>query len=215
MGTRCLKAGAFGLTIHPRPDQRHAKYSDITELKAVVAQFPGTELNIEGYPTPEFMQRVIAAQPHQCTLVPDAPDQLTSDHGWDVHAHRDLLAHIIRDLKQANIRVSLFMDADNTQQLPLVRELNADRIELYTEPYALAFDTAQEQEVLQRFIHATQSAIELGLGVNAGHDLNLQNLGLLCKSANILEVSIGHALTVECFDYGLEGTIKRYLDILK
>lgn len=215
MARRCLQAGAHGITIHPRPDQRHARYSDIAILAEIVAEFPGRELNIEGYPTPEWMEHVLQTRPHQATLVPDDPDQLTSDHGWSVAKHQTLLAEILHALRAVGIRTSLFMDADNLDELALVRDLGADRIELYTEPYAKAFQTHQQDSVLQPYIHAAQVAIDLGLQVNAGHDLNLQNVGLLCNSAKITEVSIGHALTIECFDYGLEGTIGRYLNILE
>lgn len=214
MGRRCLVAGAFGLTIHPRPDQRHAKYSDIVSLQQVVQEFPGSELNIEGYPTDTFMKHVLEAKPHQCTLVPDEPGQLTSDHGWPVAKHKELLSRILGDLKNAGIRSSLFMDVDNIQEYQLVKELGADRIELYTEPYALAFGTEKHESMLAQYAEAAKAAIACGLEVNAGHDLNLTNVGALCSSAPIVEVSIGHALTVECFDYGLEGTIERYLNIL-
>ncbi|TNE48578.1 MAG: pyridoxine 5'-phosphate synthase [Deltaproteobacteria bacterium] len=214
MGRRCLVAGAFGLTIHPRPDQRHAKYSDIQELHQVVQEFPDRELNIEGYPTELFLQHVINAKPHQCTLVPDEPGQLTSDHGWLVAKNKDLLSRVLSSLREAGIRSSLFMDVDNTEEYKLAKELGADRIELYTEPYALAFGTVEQDSVVAAYAQASQVAIDVGLEVNAGHDLNLLNLGALCKAATIVEVSIGHALTVECFDYGLEGTIQRYLNVL-
>ncbi len=215
MAERCLTAGAYGVTIHPRPDQRHARYGDVYTLKEVVDRYPGTELNIEGNPIPAFLEHVIQAKPHQCTLVPDSPDQLTSDHGWSVFSNRERLRDVLGQLKRAGIRASLFMDVENTEEFSLIKELGGDRVELYTEPYAQAFGTPQQEEVLRQYVDAASAAMAAGLEVNAGHDLDLLNVGPLCQNAEILEVSIGHALTVECFDYGLEGTIQRYLDILK
>lgn len=213
MAARCLRAGAKGVTIHPRPDQRHARYSDARALREVCDTFPGTELNIEGNPIREFLDVVLEARPDQCTLVPDTPGQLTSDHGWDVALHAQTLQEICRELKAAGIRSSIFLDP-SLAQIQRAADTGADRIELYTQPYAHAFGTAEQETVLVQYVEAAAVAQRAGLGVNAGHDLNLANVGALCARAMIAEVSIGHALTVEAFDYGLEGTITRYLAAL-
>ena len=213
MAKRCIAAGAHGITIHPRPDQRHAKYSDVAELSKLLQQHPSIELNIEGYPIPQFLEGVKAAQPHQCTLVPDDPNQLTSDHGWNLHKHCDLLAPILQELQAHEIRVSLFMDPDPAS-IPLAKEIGADRIELYTESYAQAFGTPHQEEVRSKYQKTAAKAQKVGLGVNAGHDLDLQNLGYFLKIPQILEVSIGHALVVESFDQGLESTLQTYLQII-
>jgi len=210
---RCLDLGAHGITLHPRPDQRHARYSDVADLKTLCDE-RGVELNVEGYPTPEFLGVVLAARPAQCTLVPDEPGQLTSDHGWDVARHADLLRPLLADLRAAGIRVSLFVDYDNPN-LAQARDLGADRVELYTEPYAEHHGTARSHEILEAFRAAAQRAQAAGLGVNAGHDLNLANLGDFLTIPDILEVSIGHALTVECIEHGIAAVIKRYLALLR
>lgn len=213
MAERCLRAGAAGVTIHPRPDQRHARYADAEALRGVCDRHPGTELNIEGNPTAEFLEVVASSGADQCTLVPDDPAQVTSDHGWDVVRDGGRLAPIVRRLASAGVRVSLFLDAD-LDQVRAATQSGVERIELYTEPYASAFGTADERDVLARFARAAELATELGLGVNAGHDLSLKNVAALCRAAPILEVSIGHALTVECFDFGLEDTVRRYVSLL-
>lgn len=211
---RCLQLGAHGITLHPRPDQRHARYSDVAELRRLVERFPGTELNVEGNPTPEFLDVVIAAQPHQCTLVPDAPGQLTSDHGWNVRAEASRLEAILARLRAAGIRSSLFVDYDSPD-FALARKLGADRVELYTEPYAVNFDTPERTRIRNAFAGAAAAAQAAGLGVNAGHDLNLQNLGPFLEIPQILEVSIGHALIVECLESGLESVLKSYLKLVR
>ncbi len=211
---RCLQLGAHGITLHPRPDQRHARYSDVAELRRLVERFPGTELNVEGNPTPEFLDVVIAAQPHQCTLVPDAPGQLTSDHGWNVRAEASRLEAILARLRAAGIRSSLFVDYDSPD-FALARKLGADRVELYTEPYAVNFDTPERTRIRNAFAGAAAAAQAAGLGVNAGHDLNLQNLGPFLEIPQILEVSIGHALMVECLESGLESVLKSYLKLVR
>ena len=211
---RCLDLGAHGLTLHPRPDQRHARYSDVPALKELCQSYD-TELNVEGYPTDDFLRVVLDAKPAQCTLVPDAPGQITSDHGWDVENNIDLLRDVISKLKDAGIRSSLFMD-HGTPELARVKEIGADRIELYTEPYAEAFvEKGENQDVIFTSFEATAREAEaLGLGVNAGHDLNLQNLEGFLRIPNILEVSIGHALIVECIEHGVDYVLTRYLDIV-
>jgi pyridoxine 5-phosphate synthase len=213
MAERAIRCGVHGITVHPRPDQRHIRYSDLPVLRELTRR-GGVEFNIEGNPVPEFLDRVLRTVPEQCTLVPDASAQLTSDHGWDLPVQAgDLVPHI-RRLRDAGIRVSLFMDAD-PDAMDAARATGADRVELYTEPWARAFDTGEETEVWGRFEEAARRATGLGLGVNAGHDLNLGNLSRFLRIPSILEVSIGHAIVVESFDFGYEATLRRYLGILR
>jgi pyridoxine 5-phosphate synthase len=211
-----LDAGAYGVTVHPRPDQRHIRPSDVDDLSELLSQhYPQAEYNIEGNPLePPFMDIVCRVKPNQCTLVPDSPDQATSDHGWDLERDGDRLIPIIQQLKDNGIRVSLFMDADPAP-MSRAKEIGADRVELYTEPYATAFREGQTDSILLRYIDAAKAALEAGLGVNAGHDLNLENLGKFCELVpNVLEVSIGHALMAEALEMGLSNTVKAYLEIL-
>ncbi len=210
----CIKAGAHGLTIHPRPDQRHALYADVYNLAALVSEHQNIELNIEGNPTDKFQQVVLETRPTQCTLVPDDPGQLTSDHGWDVNSHGQRLKEIIRQLHDSGIRSSIFLDPD-AGQLASAQETGTDRIELYTESYAKAYGCDNEQQVFDQFSKAAQLAQELDIGVNAGHDLNQDNLGKFLTIPDILEVSIGHALTVESLLSGFEKTIANYVAILE
>jgi pyridoxine 5-phosphate synthase len=206
----CIDAGAQGITVHPRPDERHIRPSDVFDL----AEMLTVEFNIEGNPLqPPFMEIVRQVKPTQCTLVPDSPDTPTSDRGWDLIEEGTQLLHLIQELKELGSRVSLFMDAD-LQQIPLAKEIGADRIELYTEPYATAFRQDQVEPIFEQYTRAAQKAQAVGLGVNAGHDLNLDNLGLFCSIGGILEVSIGHALTAEALEMGLYNTVKAYLKIL-
>jgi pyridoxine 5-phosphate synthase len=208
---KALEAGAHGVTIHPRPDQRHARYSDIAALARVVAEFPGTELNIEGYPDEQFLQEVIAIAPAQCTLVPDAPGQLTSDHGWDLQRHQEFLRSVVDRLKQAGIRSSIFMDPE-AGQIRLAPQTGTERIELYTEAYAEHASAA----AIVPYRESARLAVSLGLEVNAGHDLNLDNLyDFIADIPEIAEVSIGHALTVEALEYGFTPTVQRYVEILR
>ena len=209
---RCLDLGAHGITLHPRQDQRHARYSDVETL-AVLCKQRGRELNVEGYPSEEFLDVVMRNRPEQCTLVPDAPGQLTSDHGWNIQRDHALLSKIIPPLKNLGITVSLFMDFDSPD-FALARQLGADRIELYTEPYAEHFGTEQGVHILEQFRAAAEQAKQAGLGVNAGHDLNLDNLANFLQIPDILEVSIGHAVIVESIEFGLENTLTRYLEII-
>ena len=210
---RCLQLGAHGITLHPRPDQRHATYRDVEQLYPLVVEQYGRELNVEGYPGDEFLHVVGRVRPTQCTLVPDAPGQLTSDHGWDLVRDEKPLRRVIDGLKQKNVRVSLFMDYDNPS-LQRAAAYGADRVELYTEPYAASFGAAENEQILEHFRSAAATAQAAGLGVNAGHDLNLQNLATFLQIPGILEVSIGHALTVECLEYGIEHVITEYLKIV-
>lgn len=209
---RCLELGAHGITLHPRPDQRHARYPDIGDLKAL-CEDRQAELNVEGYPSDEFLEAVIAVRPAQCTLVPDLPDQVTSDHGWQVRENEELLRRVIARLRDHRIRVSLFIDYDSPE-IPLAREFGADRVELYTEPYALAAPGEERTAMLSAFRSAALRAQDSGLGVNVGHDLNLENLAEFSTVPGILEVSIGHALIVECIESGVEAVIRRYLNIV-
>ncbi len=209
---RFLQLGAHGITLHPRPDQRHARYSDARELKAVCDRH-GAELNIEGNPTREFLDVVLAVKPAQCTLVPDDPNQVTSDHGWDLEKNAAFLREVCTELNAAGIRVSLFVDYD-CPNVALAKELGADRVELYTEPYAETYGMPENEAILAQFGKAVEAAQAAGLGVNAGHDLNLDNLAKFVALPNILEVSIGHALIVECLEQGMATTMQGYMGIL-
>lgn len=205
----CIDAGAHGITVHPRPDERHIRRTDVYEL----AEMLTVEFNIEGNPVPEFMELVREVKPAQCTLVPDAPDALTSDHGWDLAEQGDRIRPLVRELRDLGIRVSLFMDPE-PDQIERAKEVGTDRVELYTEPYATAFREGDLEPVFRHYAHAAQKAQEIGLGLNAGHDLNLQNLGRFCSIPGILEVSIGHALISEALEVGLSETVKAYLNVL-
>ncbi len=212
---KALANGSGGITMHPRPDQRHARPDDCFALAKLVRQYPGTELNLEGYPTEEFLQLVIDAGAHQCTLVPDAPDQLTSDHGWDIKTQGEFLKPIIARLKQHGIRVSIFIDPD-VEQCALAHITGTDRVELYTEGWAQAYDHAEQAAVLAQYRDAAAAARASGLAVNAGHDLNLQNLAIfLAGVTEVAEVSIGHAVIVEALEQGFEPVIRRYVKICR
>ena len=206
----CEKFGAQGITVHPRPDERHIRYSDVPLLKEVVT----TEFNIEGNPTPDFIKLVLDTKPHQVTLVPDDPGQLTSDHGWNTIEHRDFLKNIISEFQNSGIRTSIFVDPD----LKLVEGALAtgtDRIELYTERYASDYKEGPELAI-EPFIESAKLARELGIELNAGHDLSLENLKFFAEKLPWLkEVSIGHALICDSLYYGLENTIRMYLRQLK
>lgn len=210
MAKRTLDLGAFGITIHPRPDQRHATYQDAYDLKELLKRYPDAELNIEGFPDEQFLSVVLEVVPHQCTLVPDDPNQLTSDHGWNVARDQDALRPVIAKLKEKGIRVVLFMDPDADNMI-LAKEVGADRVELYTEEYASHYGKDDFDAIAARYQEAAQAALDAGLGVNAGHDLDLTNVEALCQSGRITEVSIGHALTVEALDLGWDQVVKAYL----
>lgn len=214
MAVRCIESGVHGITVHPRPDQRHITYEDVYDLSELLKGHPSVEFNVEGNPTPKFMEVVMAAKPDQCTLVPDAPDQLTSDHGWDLKNNRDALKPIVSDLQKEGIRVSIFMDPD-VEQVELATSVGTDRIELYTESFARAFENNAQGPVWMKFKDAAACAESQNIGINAGHDLNLDNLGIFLEIPNILEVSIGHAIVVESFDNGLESTLNHYLEIIE
>lgn len=212
-----IKAGAYGITVHPRPDQRHIRFSDVYELAELLRPHRDSiEFNIEGNPfTGKYMEIVAKVKPDQATLVPDAPGANTSDHGWNLKENKERLVPIIKELKDLGIRVSLFMDPD-VAGIKLAKEVDADRVELYTEPYARAFRTNQNVEaILNQYASTAQAALDIGLGLNAGHDLNLKNLGkFLSKVPGILEVSIGHALIADALEMGLYNTVKEYLKVL-
>ena len=211
---QCMAAGAHGITVHPRPDQRHIRFSDVFEVLEAVRAQPGVEYNIEGNPFTGLLDIVREARPDQCTLVPDDPNQFTSDHGWEADQDGERLRPIIQELQDLGIRVSLFMDPDPVQ-IEKIAELNPDRIELYTEPYAAAFGTTQQEATWQRYYDAALKAQELGLGVNAGHDLNLYNLPRFVAIPGILECSIGHALIADALAYGLKITVGKYLQAIR
>ncbi|MEM9161892.1 MAG: pyridoxine 5'-phosphate synthase [Cyanobacteria bacterium P01_F01_bin.4] len=215
----CIEAGAYGLTVHPRPDQRHIRRSDVYELAALLKAHPTIEFNIEGNPLePLFMDIVRDVKPNQVTLVPDDPNQFTSDHGWDIQKEGDKLKPIIADIQAIGARVSLFMDPD-LDQIRRIKPLGvtnaAARIELYTEPYATAFRENRVEPVVKQYADAAKVAQSEGLGVNAGHDLNLDNLPQFLKIPHILEVSIGHALTADALRFGLHNAVKAYLKQLQ
>jgi pyridoxine 5-phosphate synthase len=206
----CERFGAQGITVHPRPDERHIRYSDVRSLKKLVK----TEFNIEGYPSESFMNLVLEVMPHQVTLVPDPPDAITSNAGWNTVENSKFLKQVITRFKAAGIRTSIFIETD-TEMIRHAKETGVDRIELYTEPYAQNYPVDREKAVLP-FVRAAQLAIEEGLGINAGHDLSLENLKWFAqKVPGLLEVSIGHALISDALYFGLENSIQMYLRQLK
>jgi len=205
-----LEAGADGITIHPRPDERHIRSDDVRELAAVLKDWPKAEFNIEGNPFHNLLDFVRAVLPQQCTLVPDESGQFTSDHGWSMPGDEARLAPVIAELQALGVRTSLFMDPD-PQAMPAVAAMGADRVELYTEPYAQAFGGPDESLVLQRYIETARAANKAGLEVNAGHDLNLANLARFVEAIpGLKEVSIGHALIADALEFGLAETVRRY-----
>jgi pyridoxine 5-phosphate synthase len=210
-----LDSGAHGITVHPRPDGRHVRPADAEELAALLKQHPQAEFNIEGNPFHAVFDLMRKVRPHQCTLVPDDPAALTSDHGWDLGRHGERLAPVIAELKGLGVRVSLFMDAVPSA-MAAARAAGAERVELYTEPYARAFATPDEEATLARYTAAARAAGAVGLGINAGHDLNQQNLPrFLAAVPDVLEVSIGHALIAEAIEHGLAATVRAYLAAMR
>ena len=205
-----IAAGCQGITVHPRPDARHITHRDVLEL----AEMLTVEFNIEGYPAPEFLDLVCRVKPTQCTLVPDPPGVLTSNAGWDLASGSSWLGHILKRLRDAGIRISLFLEAD-VSQVPRARALGADRIELYTGPYAKAFGTPEAARILELHREAARVAREEGLGINAGHDLNLDNIPAYVKAVKgLAETSIGHALIADAIYMGLTRAVKAYLKAL-
>lgn len=213
LGRIALAAGAHGLTVHPRPDERHTRRADLPLLRALIDdEFPAAEFNIEGFPDEAFLQLVEANQPEQVTLVPDDPAQPTSDHGWDFEAQFDLLAPVVRRLKKGGFRVSLFANPDPAG-MAAAKATGADRIELYTGPYGGCYDdsgkAARELDLLKK---AAEAARAQGLDVNAGHDLTVANLPALAGAVpHLAEVSIGHGLTADALEFGMAGTVQRFL----
>lgn len=206
----CEQFGAQGITVHPRPDERHIRHQDVFDLRPKLT----TEFNIEGYPHDDFCDLVLQVQPAQVTLVPDAPDQLTSNHGWNTKVYADFLRPIIVRFKEKGIRVSVFVDADK-EMVRYAKDLGADRVELYTEPYAANYARNRE-EAIAPFIEAARYCKEIGLGLNAGHDLSLQNLAYFHQCIPWTdEVSIGHALICDALYMGLKETIQQYLNCLE
>lgn len=214
--------GVQGITIHPRSDERHAKRADAYDLGKLLKKYDDVEFNIEGYPSADFLALIEQTTPDQCTLVPDDVNQLTSDHGWDIAGSQEILIPSLKRLKAAGIRSSLFLDP-NRQQIKAAAAIGCDRIELYTEQFATTFrnaavdpdqvDQEQATQVFNKYKEAVAYAQALGLGVNGGHDLDLDNLGRFLEIEGILEVSIGHALTIECLDRGIEPVVADYLAI--
>lgn len=209
----CIAAGAHGITVHPRPDERHIRKTDVHELSAFLRDYPAIEFNIEGNPFPDFVDLVRKVKPTQATLVPDDPSAATSDHGWDLELDGKRLTPVIAELQQSGTRVSLFMDVPSSQW-QRARDIGADRVELYTQPYAEAFARGEPERALSAYAAAAKQAQTAGLGVNAGHDLNLQNLAAFCGIPGILEVSIGHALVADAIEMGLPAAVRAYLEAL-
>jgi len=206
----CERFGAEGITVHPRPDGRHIRYEDVFSISGKIK----VEFNIEGYPSPDFLKMVKEVKPAQVTFVPDPPDALTSNAGWDTKKHLDFLQNIIKDIQQAGIRTSIFVDTEPVN-MEYAAKTGTDRIELYTEPYAADYHSGKEKAIAP-FVKAAELANKLGLGINAGHDLNLDNLKYFAENIpGLLEVSIGHALISDALYYGLENTIQMYLKQLR
>lgn len=205
----CLQAGAQGITVHPRPDARHIRADDVRELAALLRQWPNAEFNIEGNPFDNLMGFVREHRPHQTTFVPDAPGQFTSDHGFAI-ADLPSVAPLVREAQALGVRVSLFMDPD-ADAMRHVAAIGADRIELYTEPYAAAHGTPQQAAQLERYAAAARAALAVGLGINAGHDLNRDNLTDFLRAVpGVQEVSIGHALIADALELGYAETVRDY-----
>jgi len=206
-----LEAGADGITVHPRPDGRHVRANDVADLADLLRGWPAAEFNIEGNPFHGLMDYVAQVRPHQCTFVPDETGAFTSDHGWNLPAEGERLAPMVAQAKQLGVRVSLFMDPVPSA-MRFAAELGADRVELYTEPYAQRFGTAQRDETLQQYAAAAEAAHAAGMGVNAGHDLNRANLArFLSAVPGVDEVSIGHALIADALEFGLAAAVRMYI----
>ncbi|QQR40216.1 pyridoxine 5'-phosphate synthase [Devosia rhizoryzae] len=213
-----LDAGASGITIHPRPDQRHIRRTDVFELSELLrADYPAAEFNIEGYPSDDFLELIEAVDPEQVTLVPDDPAQATSDHGWDFRGEADFLASVIGKLSKPGRRISLFCDPDaGAEAVAAAKATGADRIELFTGPYGACFaDPATADQELSALVQTTEAALAIGLGVNAGHDLTLENLpAFQAKVRGVAEVSIGHGITANALLMGFAEAVRRYRAVL-
>tara|TARA_A100001035_G_scaffold271594_1_gene259923 strand:- start:319 stop:1059 length:741 start_codon:yes stop_codon:yes gene_type:complete len=214
---KIIESGADGITVHPRPDQRHIRADDLSDL-IIIAKELGVEFNVEGNPYeerlgeyPGFLNLIDAIKPSQCTLVPDDSNQLTSDHGWNIHSEHNKLSNVLEFLKENNIRSSIFVDPDKSQ-LDAAKDIGVDRVEIYTGPFAEAFKK-NEEKILNTYKEAIEYGNQIDLDINAGHDLNLENLSTLLSYGDIKEVSIGHALISESLIYGIENTIQNYIKI--
>ncbi|QIL78695.1 pyridoxine 5'-phosphate synthase [Diaphorobacter sp. HDW4A] len=206
----CLEAGAQGITIHPRPDERHIRASDVYELAELMKQWPRAEFNIEGNPTQNLMEFIRQTRPHQATFVPDSEEQFTSDHGWTFPQDAERLKPLIDECRALGVRVSLFMDPV-PEQMAAAKAVGADRVELYTEPYAAGWATPDKEQQLLTYAAAAQAALDAGLGINAGHDLNRDNLPeFVARVPGLLEVSIGHALIADALELGYAETVRAY-----
>ena len=213
IGRIALQNGAHGLTVHPRPDERHTRFTDLGDLRGLIdEEFPDCEFNIEGYPTEEFLVLVEQNRPEQVTLVPDDPAQATSDHGWDFRSQHNMLAPIVARLKSAGMRVSLFADAE-VDQVQWAKDTGCDRIELYTGPYGGTYaNEAAKRVEIERLGATADAAKALGIQINAGHDLTVDNLpALIARIPYLAEVSIGHGLTADALEYGMAATVRRFL----
>jgi len=214
---KIIEAGADGITVHPRPDQRHIRADDLSDLILITKEL-GVEFNVEGNPYeerlgdyPGFLNLIDVIKPSQCTLVPDDSNQLTSDHGWNIHAEHNQLTNVLKYLKENNIRSSIFIDPDKSQ-LDAAKDIGVDRVEIYTGPFAEAFKKNQDK-ILNSYKEVIEYGNQIDLDINAGHDLNLENLSTLLSYGDIKEVSIGHALISESLIYGIENTIQNYIKI--
>ncbi|NRA21814.1 MAG: pyridoxine 5'-phosphate synthase [Oceanospirillaceae bacterium] len=207
-----MELGVEGITVHPRQDERHITQQDAHDLGDLLRGNTTVEYNIEGYPSEDFLLLVEKIKPTQCTLVPDAPDQLTSDHGWDLEHDMQLVQDTCARLKKSGVRAAIFLDPD-VEHVELAAKSGCDRVEFYTESFAQSFNTEQRDVVLAQYKQAVARAIELGIEVNAGHDLDLQNLPTFLTINGVLEVSIGHVLTIECIEQGMQSVIAQYLQI--
>ena len=216
---KIIEAGADGITVHPRPDQRHIRADDLSDLIIITKEL-GVEFNVEGNPYeerlgeyPGFLNLIDAIKPSQCTLVPDDSNQLTSDHGWNIHSEHNKLSNVLEFLKENNIRSSIFVDPDKSQ-LDAAKDIGVDRVEIYTGPFAEAFKK-NEEKILNTYKEVIEYGNQIDLDINAGHDLNLENLSTLLSYGDIKEVSIGHALISESLIYGIENTIQKYIKIIQ
>ena len=213
---KLIDLGVKGFTVHPRPDERHIRYQDVYDISEYLADYKGIEFNIEGNPNEQFLKIIRDVKPHQCTLVPDSEDQLTSDHGFDIIKHGDMLSELSHELEGFGTRCAVFIDPD-IEQIKAVIESDVQTIEMYTEEWARAYENdnsdANFDEVKQRFADCITLASENGMRVNAGHDLNLDNLADLLSLGDIAEVSIGHAFTIESLEQGMDNVVRQYLKI--
>lgn len=209
---KMIALGVKGITVHPRQDERHITKKDAVDLGKLLADNPSVEYNIEGYPSQDFISLVSQIKPDQCTLVPDSPDQLTSDHGWDLQTKGEFVKSVCTQLNLEGIRTSIFMDPD-LEQIKLVQDTGAHRIELYTEEYASTYGTEKGEDVFEQYKTSALAAQSLGIEVNAGHDLDLNNLEKFLTIDGVLEVSIGHVLTIECIEQGMQSVIQQYLTV--